>query len=195
MLKRLETANVANVGVLLGTITGVGVYNTSRLTLKTILADPAQVAGNLRAWIAAFDPDTRDVIEKFAFDAQIGRHSSVRGSACDRQVLACQVSAAAVAPGRGMGRGPTDGPFLVDDPSLTSPGLSRPAPVLHADLVPLALATVHRCHQHKIIGAFKRHWHVERHGDHQVTAAGSGRPSDLKVSIDLEEGCGIVAPL
>ncbi len=31
------------------------------------------IAGNLRAWIAAFDPDTRDVIEKFQFDAQIGR--------------------------------------------------------------------------------------------------------------------------
>ncbi len=33
--------------------------DTSRLTLKAILADPAQVAGNLRAWIAAFDPETR----------------------------------------------------------------------------------------------------------------------------------------
>ena len=71
--KRLETASVENVGVLLRAITGLDVYNTSRLTLRTILADPAQVAGNLRAWIAGFDPDTRDVIEKFDFDAQIGR--------------------------------------------------------------------------------------------------------------------------
>ena len=31
------------------------------------------MAGNLRAWIAAFDPETRDVIEKFDFDQQIGR--------------------------------------------------------------------------------------------------------------------------
>ena len=45
----------------------------SPLTLKKILADPSQVAGNLRAWIAAFDEETRDVIEKFDFDAQIGR--------------------------------------------------------------------------------------------------------------------------
>ena len=73
VLKRLESTKVENVGVILGAITGLGVYNTSRLTLRTILADPAQVAGNLRAWIAAFDPDTRDVIEKFDFDAQIGR--------------------------------------------------------------------------------------------------------------------------
>ncbi len=62
-----------NVGPVLQAITGIEVYNTSRLTLKSILADPAQVAGNLRAWIAAFDPETRDVIEKFDFDAQIGR--------------------------------------------------------------------------------------------------------------------------
>jgi type I restriction enzyme M protein len=49
------------------------VYNTSRLTLSAILADPSQVAGVLRAWIAGFDADTQDVIEKFEFDVQIGR--------------------------------------------------------------------------------------------------------------------------
>ena len=64
---------VDNVGPVLQAITGIEVYNTSPLTLRKILADPAQVAGNLRAWIAAFDPETRDVIEKFDFDAQIGR--------------------------------------------------------------------------------------------------------------------------
>jgi len=65
---------IANVGPILESITGLpDVYNTSRLTLRGILADPAQVAGNVRAWIAAFDPETRDVIEKFDFDAQIGR--------------------------------------------------------------------------------------------------------------------------
>ena len=67
------TGRVENVGPVLQAITGIEVYNTSRLTLKRILADPPQVAGNLRAWIASFDRDTRDVIEKFDFDAQIGR--------------------------------------------------------------------------------------------------------------------------
>jgi type I restriction enzyme M protein len=69
--KTLESENARN--VVLKTITGVEAYNTSPLTLHRILADPPQVAGNLRAWIAAFDADTRDVIEKFDFDAQIGR--------------------------------------------------------------------------------------------------------------------------
>jgi len=75
VLARLQAlkGQVENVGPVLQAITGIEVYNTSRLTLRGILADPAQVAGNLRAWIAAFDPETRDVIEKFDFDAQIGR--------------------------------------------------------------------------------------------------------------------------
>jgi type I restriction enzyme M protein len=62
-----------NVGPVLQPITGIEVYNTSPLTLRKVLADPNQVAGNLRAWIAGFDSETRDVIEKFDFDAQIGR--------------------------------------------------------------------------------------------------------------------------
>src|SRR6266540_3880196 len=62
-----------NVGPVLQPITGIDVYNTSPMTLRKILADPNQVAGNLRAWIAGFDPETHDVIEKFDFDAQIGR--------------------------------------------------------------------------------------------------------------------------
>ena len=64
---------VQNVDPILKATTGVEAYNTSPLTLRRILADPSQVAGNLRAPIAAFDADTRDVIEKFDFDAQIGR--------------------------------------------------------------------------------------------------------------------------
>jgi type I restriction enzyme M protein len=59
--------------VILRQLTGVEAYNTSPLTLHGILAYPPQVADHLRSWIAAFDTDTRDVIEKFDFDAQIGR--------------------------------------------------------------------------------------------------------------------------
>jgi type I restriction enzyme M protein len=75
VLARLEQlrGKLENVGPVLQPVTGIDVYNTSRLTLKAILADPNQVAGNLRAWIAEFDPETRDIIEKFDFDSQIGR--------------------------------------------------------------------------------------------------------------------------
>jgi type I restriction enzyme M protein len=80
VLSRLAAleGRVENVGPVLQTITCIEVYNTSRLTLKKILADPSQVAGNLRAWIATFDAETRDVIEKFDFDAQIGRLDRAR---------------------------------------------------------------------------------------------------------------------
>src|SRR5205085_4109954 len=73
VMDRLAKTTVQNVGPLLRDITGSEVYNTSRLTMRGVLAHPAQVSGNLLAWIAAFDPDTRDVVEKFDFDAQIGR--------------------------------------------------------------------------------------------------------------------------
>ena len=75
VLARIEQlrGKLENVGPVLQPITGIDVYNTSPLTLRKVLADPNQVAGNLRAWIAGFDPQTRDVIEKFDFDAQIGR--------------------------------------------------------------------------------------------------------------------------
>jgi hypothetical protein len=37
------------VGPVLKTVTGIEAYNTSRLNLRAILADPGHVAGNLRA--------------------------------------------------------------------------------------------------------------------------------------------------
>ena len=47
--------------------------NTNPLTFATLLNDPAQLAGNLRAYIVSFDPHTYDVIDKFNFDEQITR--------------------------------------------------------------------------------------------------------------------------
>jgi len=80
VLARVKTLTVQTVGPVLKTVTGIEAYNTSRLNLRPILADPGQVAGNLRARIAAFDADTRELIEKFDFDAQIGRLD--RASSC-----------------------------------------------------------------------------------------------------------------
>ena len=44
-----------------------------RSTMTRLLDDPANIADNLRAYIAGFSPRRRDVIEKFDFDAQIDR--------------------------------------------------------------------------------------------------------------------------
>ena len=78
VLDRVAKATVQNVAWLLKDITGSEVYNTSPLTMRRVLEDPNNVAAHLRAWIAGFDADTREVIEKFDFDAQIGRLDRAR---------------------------------------------------------------------------------------------------------------------
>jgi type I restriction enzyme M protein len=58
---------------LLRGVAKVDFYNTSKLTLPRILEDPATIADQLRAYLAAFAPNARDVIEKFDFTAHITR--------------------------------------------------------------------------------------------------------------------------
>jgi type I restriction enzyme M protein len=48
-------------------------YNDSPLDFRGLLADPANVAGNLRTYIGGFSAGAADVVEKFGFDAQITR--------------------------------------------------------------------------------------------------------------------------
>jgi type I restriction enzyme M protein len=64
---------VENVAPVLESVAGEQFYNTSPLDFRRLLDDPANVAGNLRSYIAGFSPAARDVIEKFGFDAQITR--------------------------------------------------------------------------------------------------------------------------
>ena len=52
---------------------GQSFYNTSKHTFTTLLADPDNVAGNLRNYIAGFSESARDIIDKFNFDTQIDR--------------------------------------------------------------------------------------------------------------------------
>ena len=47
---------------------GQSFYNTSKHTFTTLLADPDNVAGNLRNYIAGFSESARDIIDKFNFD-------------------------------------------------------------------------------------------------------------------------------
>jgi type I restriction enzyme M protein len=58
---------------LLRSAAGVDFYNTSKLTLTRILGDPATMADQLRAYLAAFSPNARDVIDNFDFTAHIAR--------------------------------------------------------------------------------------------------------------------------
>ena len=64
---------VENVEPVLCAVAGQRFYNTSALDLPRLLDDPAQVAGNLRAYIAGFSSGAREVLDKFDFDTQITR--------------------------------------------------------------------------------------------------------------------------
>jgi type I restriction enzyme M protein len=64
---------VDNPGPVLRAASGEQFYNTSKLDFRRLLDDPTQVAGNLRAYIAAFSPEAREVIDKFDFDVQVAR--------------------------------------------------------------------------------------------------------------------------
>ena len=48
-------------------------YNTNKLTMAKLLDDPTQLAGNLRAYIAGFSSEARDILEKFDLDTQISK--------------------------------------------------------------------------------------------------------------------------
>jgi type I restriction enzyme M protein len=48
-------------------------YNTSEMDLKSIAGDPANVAGNLLAYLHAFSPNVADICERFELPAQIDR--------------------------------------------------------------------------------------------------------------------------
>jgi type I restriction enzyme M protein len=53
---------------------GLSFYNTSPLlTLEQVLEDPGNLADQLRAYLAGFSAEARDVLEKFEFSAQITR--------------------------------------------------------------------------------------------------------------------------
>ena len=64
---------VENVEPVLCQVAGERFYNTSPLDFRRLLDDPAQVAGNLRAYIASFSSGAREVLDKFEVDTQITR--------------------------------------------------------------------------------------------------------------------------
>ena len=48
-------------------------YNTSRLDLDKMLADPNNIAAHLTGYVHGFSPNVRDIMERFRFETQIER--------------------------------------------------------------------------------------------------------------------------
>jgi type I restriction enzyme M protein len=76
--KVLETTTklkgkVANVDPVLCQASGEQFFNTSKLDMRRLLDDSPNIAANLRAYIAAFSPSAREIIEHFEFEPQIDK--------------------------------------------------------------------------------------------------------------------------
>jgi hypothetical protein len=62
-----------NLDPLLRRASGYAFYNTSRYDFERLVADPSNLAANLRNYIAGFSPNMREVVEKFDFDNTIAK--------------------------------------------------------------------------------------------------------------------------
>ena len=66
--------SIDNFGPILDKLTDIkGLWNTSKFDLARLLDDPDHIADNLRAHIAGFSPQVRDIIQHFDLDTQISR--------------------------------------------------------------------------------------------------------------------------
>jgi type I restriction enzyme M protein len=71
--EELQESGVDNVDPTLKRVSGSPVYNTSQYTFESLCEDSDNLDENLRYYIQSFDPDTREVVEKFEFGNQIDR--------------------------------------------------------------------------------------------------------------------------
>ena len=62
-----------NLDPLLRKASGYAFYNTSRYDFDRLVADPPNLAANLRNYLAGFSPNMREVIERFDFDNTINK--------------------------------------------------------------------------------------------------------------------------
>jgi hypothetical protein len=69
----LKKKEITNVELPLRRLSKQQFYNVSKLDFEKLLGDQDNIADQLRAYIAGFDPDARDIVEKFKFDEQITR--------------------------------------------------------------------------------------------------------------------------
>lgn len=74
--KHADAAPALRERMLLRAAKGQRFYNTSRMDLRSVMADQNNVAANLVEYINGFSPNARDIVEHFRFDAQIERLES-----------------------------------------------------------------------------------------------------------------------
>jgi type I restriction enzyme M protein len=69
----LEAQGKSTVAPILKKVAGQSFYNTSPLTMKTMLSDDKNIAAQLRQYIAAFSQGAAEVLDEYHYDATITR--------------------------------------------------------------------------------------------------------------------------
>ena len=72
-LPKLKTTKLENIDPILNRTAGYNFHNRSKYDFEKLIADPNQLAQNLRNYINGFSADAREIIEYFDFDKQIDR--------------------------------------------------------------------------------------------------------------------------
>ncbi|NAZ74936.1 N-6 DNA methylase [Kineococcus sp. T13] len=73
VLQRAATLKIDNVDPILKRTAKQPFYNVSAMDFRRLLDDPANVASNLRGYIAGFSPGTAEVLERYGLDNHISR--------------------------------------------------------------------------------------------------------------------------
>lgn len=76
VLKRYEqvkTMNIQNLDPILNKEAGYNFHNRSKFDFNKLIADPNNLAANLRDYISGFSEEAREIIEQFEFDNQISK--------------------------------------------------------------------------------------------------------------------------
>ena len=67
----VKKLKVQNLDPILNKAAGFNFHNKSKFNFEKLIADPNNIAANLRNYINGFSEDAREIIEQFEFDNQI----------------------------------------------------------------------------------------------------------------------------
>ncbi|ALJ04143.1 restriction endonuclease subunit M [Pseudalgibacter alginicilyticus] len=69
--EQVKTMNIQNLDPILNKVAGYNFHNASLFDFDKLIADPNNIASNLRNYINGFSEEAREIIEQFEFDNQI----------------------------------------------------------------------------------------------------------------------------
>lgn len=68
---QMKSTNIQNLDPILNKTAGFNFHNRSQFDFDKLIADPNNIAANLRNYINGFSEDAREIIDQFEFDNQI----------------------------------------------------------------------------------------------------------------------------